>query len=311
MNELWLDELHALGRQHEMLGKGFLGLALVITDRAQHDGLPLDSATMMTKGGGQVKGAGGAKVKAILERYGIMRRLSAEGGRTSRGTPAKMRAYVEFLNRRRNAQEFDLESIMLFWVERVKDYFASMPFVLELDPAIGVKGSLRALIANVEARQKETPGATFLGTVIQHLVGAKIETALKLAPASLASHGVSVNDAKGRGGDLEQGDTVIHVTTAPGALLIEKCAANISSGLRPMIITKRERVAAAEGLIEDAGLGSRVDVLDFEQFLAINIFELSEFDSARRREAFQSIVDRYNEIVETAEGDSSLKIEIR
>lgn len=64
-----------------MLGKGFLGLALVITDNAtQPSGLPINTEEMMTKGGGQVRGAGGARVQAILSRYGIHRRLSSEGG---------------------------------------------------------------------------------------------------------------------------------------------------------------------------------------------------------------------------------------
>jgi hypothetical protein len=309
MNDDLMAELHALAKANDMLGKGFLGLALVITERAQTEGLPLDSSTLMTKGGGQVKGAGGARVARILSEYGIARRLSSEGGRTSRGTPAKMRAYVEFLNRRHN--EVDLTAVMGFWIDRVRDFFASQPFTLELDPTYGVRGAIRSLIAKVEERQKEMAGATLVGSVVQHLVAAKIETVLGLQPGEIVRHGASVNDAKGRGGDIEFGDTVVHVTTAPGQLLVEKCGANLAAGRRPIIVTGRDRVSVAEGLIDDNGHRNRIDVLDYEQFLAANIFEIGRFEAKGRREAFEAIVDRYNNIVEEAERDPSLRIVIR
>lgn len=297
-----------LAREHDMLGKGFLGLALVITDRAATDGLPMDPSRMMTAGGGQVKGAGGGRVRAILQQHGIQRRLSLEGGRTSRGTPAKMRAYVEFLNAR--AETIDLAATMAFWTNRVRDYFAGQPFVLDLDPALGVAGAVRGLVAKVEARQKEMPGATLVGTVVQHLIGAKLEIALDLPAGGVAQHGASVNDAKGRSGDLEVGDTVIHITTAPGQLLIEKCAANLNSGLRPIVITGRDRTRSAQDQIADAGLADRIDVLDYEQFLAANVFEIGRFAAEGRRSAFERIVERYNEIIDRVESDPGLRIRI-
>ncbi|MBS0480265.1 MAG: DUF4928 family protein [Proteobacteria bacterium] len=303
-----IADLDALARQHKMLGKGFLGLALIITDQAKVR-LPLDPDKMMTEGGGQVKGASGARVQAILAEAGIDRRLSSEGGRTSRGTPAKMRAYVAFLNER--ATNVDLDEVHGYWIDRVRDFFAGKPFILDLDPAVGVTGSLRGLIAKVRARESETPGVTLTGTVIQHLIGAKLEIALNVEAGSIARHGASVNDASGRGGDLELEDTVIHITTMPGQLLIEKCAANIKAGLRPMVITGRERTKTAQDIIADHGLADRVDVLDYEQFLTTNIFELGRFAPKGRRDAFGRIIDRYNEIIDRVESDPGLKIEIK
>lgn len=306
-----VDALSELSIEHQMLGKGFLGLALVITDDAMTKGLPLDPAAMMTKGGGQVKGAGGGRVSRILADHGISRRLSSEGGRTSRGTPAKMRAYVGFLNGSRDNPDFDLNTIMDFWIERVRDFFASKPFILESDPALGVSGLIRTLVAKVEERQRETVGATLVGTVIQHLVGAKIEVALGTAVGEVARHGASVNDASGRGGDLEFGDTVIHVTTAPGQQVVEKCRANLAASQRPVIVTGRNRVSTAEALIADQSLEGRIDVLDYEQFLAANVFELGRFSAAGRSEAIGRIIVRYNEIVARVETDPSLRIEFR
>lgn len=303
------EELWALAREHDLLGKGFLGLALVITDLAATKGLPINADQMMTAGGGQVKGAGGARVRTLLDQHGIQRRLSSEGGRTSRGTPAKMRAYVTFLNER--AADLDVPAVMAFWIERVRDYFGSQPFVLDLDPALGVAGAVRGLVAKVEARQREMPGATLVGTVIQHLIGAKLEIALELPAGDVARHGASVNDAKGRGGDLELGDTIIHITTAPGQLLIEKCASNLNAGLRPIVITGRERTRSAQDQIADAGLADRIDVLDYEQFLAANVFEIGRFGADGRRRAFERIVARYNEIIDRVESDPGLRITIQ
>lgn len=200
---------------------------------------------------------------------------------------------------------------MGYWIERVRDYFASQPFILDIDPALGVSGVVRNLVSQVDARQKEMPGATLVGTVVQHLIGAKLEVALGKQAGEIAKHGASVNDAKGRGGDLEIGDTVIHITTAPGQLLIEKCADNVRSGLRPIVITGRNRVVAAESLVADQGMAGRVDVLDYEQFLAANVFEIGEFDRNGRRLAFERIIDRYNEIIDRVENDPGLRIEVR
>jgi hypothetical protein len=71
-----LGELMKLARTHDMLGKGFLGVAVVITDIAKTEGLPIDTGTLMTKGGGQVRGTGGVSVpKAGEPRVALPQRL--------------------------------------------------------------------------------------------------------------------------------------------------------------------------------------------------------------------------------------------
>lgn len=302
------DDLMALAIKHKMLGKGFLGLALTITERAQRE-LPLDLSALMTEGGGQVRGAGGGAVRRILLSHGIERRLSSEGGRTSRGTPAKARALAEFIN----AHACDpalIPEIMAFWIARVRDFFAAKPFKLELDPALGVGETIRRLLDQAQKRQAETLGATTVGTVVQHLVGAKLEIRLGRPERSIAMHGASVNDASQRSGDLEIGDSAVHVTTAPSQLLIEKCATNARNGLRPIIVTSADRTTFARTLLSDAGIGTRVDVFDYEQFLAANVFEMGGFEPNGRKRALVQIVDRYNAIIDSVEGDPGLRIEL-
>ncbi len=79
-------------------------------------------------------------------------------------------------------------------------------------------------------------------------------------------HGASVADAPTeRSGDFVINNTIIHCTTMPSALLIEKCKANLRGGCHPVIITIFERVHMALNLAEDAGLAGRVEVWDIQQ----------------------------------------------
>lgn len=309
MSDLF-EDLMQLSRDNGMLGKGFLGVALVITDIARSEGLPIDLTTLMTSGGGQVRGTGGDRVKRILSEHGIYRRLSSEGGRTSRGTPSKAKAYATFLNERMSPDASLLADVMQFWIARVQDYFASKPFVIKLDPALGITATIRELIGQVQERQRETAGSTLVGTVIQHLVGAKVEVRLNIDAGQVARHGASVKDDGRRTGDFEIGDTVIHVTTMPGQLLVEKCKANVQAGLRPIIVTGSDRVIFAKTLMSDSGFEGRIDVFDYEQFLAANVFEIGRFEASGRREAFSQILDRYNSIIAEVENDPGLRIEL-
>ena len=71
--------------QQRFKGRGPLCVALVMTQHARTMGLPLDTANLLTEGGGQVFGLGRGAVQTALGRHGITRVLAAEGGRTSRG----------------------------------------------------------------------------------------------------------------------------------------------------------------------------------------------------------------------------------
>ena len=74
-----------------------------------------------------------------------------------------------------------------------------------------------------------------------HLIAAKL--CLILPEGSFEIHGASVADGPtDRNGDFVIGNTVIHCTTMPGALLIEKCKANLRAGCHSVIITIFDRV---------------------------------------------------------------------
>ena len=307
MKEDHEKRLREFASSHSFLGsKGPLCVALVITRTAIRNGLPLDTAKLVTSAQGQVLGLGKAAVQAILRAHGITRILAAEGGRTSRGSIGNMQDYVAFLNA--NA-DIDLPKAESWWVDQVRAFFESAPLKLRVDTGMSLKSCLAGIFEEAKRRQSENRGSTVLGAVMQHLVGAKLEV---LYPETTISHsGYSVADAPtGRSGDFQIGDSVIHVTTAPVPLLIEKCSENLGKGLRPVIISTREGSAMAESLAEQEGNAGRIEVLDVVQFLVANMLEWTAFEGSKRRDTFQGLIDRYNRIVDTCETDPSLKIEI-
>ncbi|WP_374469941.1 DUF4928 family protein [Phenylobacterium sp.] len=295
-------ELDALG----LKTKGPLGVALVVVARASTEPFPLDTSRFLTPRGGQVKGAGGPAVARILKKHGIVRRLAAEAGRTSRGSIMAMEALVGLLNRWAAEGHLDLEAVEAYWVDRVRDYFASTPISFRMDPAFGFTATVRGLMEQAAARQRESNGTMVVGTVMQHLVGAALEMAMPGVPVT--HHPSNQNDASGRGGDFDIGDAVLHVTGSPSEALLAKCRDNLERGWRPVIITTRNGIVTAEVLAEAAGIAGRVDMIDFEQFIATNAQLRGHFGSGDSRSAMLGLIDRYNLIVGKVETDPSLRI---
>jgi hypothetical protein len=298
--------LSAFAKKHKFAGKGPLSVALFITQKARL-GLPLNSAKLLTQGGGQIEGLGPAAVQAVLSKHGITRILSQEAGRTSRGSIGKMRTYVEFLNQHVNRADLDL--VERFWVGRVREFFAGKPFKFRVDEALSVRAAIRDILQQAKDRQKEIKGARYEGTMLQHLVGAKLDLVLGLG--KIEHHAASEADqADDRAGDFIIGDVAVHVTTSASESLIRKCAANLSVGLHPVIVTLPSKAAVADSIAETAGVQNRVDILDIEQFLAANLHERALFDSAKRRPKTLELISRYNALIDEFEADPSLKIEL-
>jgi hypothetical protein len=303
-------DLAAFTTMYAFRGKGPLSVALVVTQHAKKMGLPLDAEKLLTEGGGQVLGLGKGAVQAILKRHDISRVLASEGGRTSRGSLNNMREYVGFLNALNIKGKVDLDSIEAFWIERVHEFFAGKPFKIKLDTSRSLRTVVRDVIAQAVERQKTTPGMYYAGAVLQHLVGAKLDSAL--GKGRFEHNSFSTADAPGgRAGDFFIGDVALHVTTSPGEAVIEKCRDNLNDGNRPMLVTLQHGLTVAEGLAANVGLGDRIDIFEVEQFVALNLYELGKFGADGRKTAVTDLVDRYNEIVEEFETDPSLRIELR
>ena len=301
------SRLATFAEKNSFKGKSALCVALVVTQHAQREGLPLDAESLLTESTGQVAGLGKASVQAILGQHGIERVLAEEGGRTSRGSVGKMRSYVAFLNVLNEDALIDLPAIENWWIERIREFWDAQPFRLSFDTSKSLRAIFRDLLQQVEKRQQQTPGATYVGTVIQHLVGAKLDIVL----GGITHHGASeADEGTGRDADFLLGDVAIHVTTAPGEALIRKCRRNLANSIKPLIVTTAEGLVIAQVLARQAGVADRIDVLDIEQFLTCNLYEHGRFDSSGRRQMAVDLVASYNRLVSDHEREPGLHINL-
>ena len=302
------EKLRLFQSENNIVTKGPLSVVVQFTRMVREKEFPLDPSDFKTEKEGQVAGLGGGNLKKILRDHGITQQLSSEGGRTSRGSMGLMIKYVDFLNTWNAEEPVNFDEIEAFWAEQVREYFRNQPFVLTADASKTVGANLDELFEQARKRQKQNPGTQYLGTVLQHLVAAKL--CLILPEGSFEIHGASVADAPtARSGDFVINKTIIHCTTSVGDLLINKCKANIANGFRPVIITIFERVQTALNQIEDAGLSGRIEVWDIQQFLSSNIHEHSLFDEGKKNATLGTIIENYNQIVHEKETDPSLRIE--
>ena len=192
-------------------------------------------------------------------------------------------------------------------IERIREFWNAQPFRLSFDTSKSLRAIFRDLLQQVEKRQRQTPGATYAGTVIQHLVGAKLDIVL----GGITHHGASeADEGTGRDADFLLGDVAIHVTTAPGEALIRKCGRNLANSIKPLIVTTAEGLAVAQGLARQAGVADRIDVLDIEQFLTCNLYQHGRFESSGRRKMAKDLVASYNRLVSDYEGEPSLHINL-
>jgi hypothetical protein len=304
------NELSAFYTDHQFNAKGKLCVALVVTQQAKITGLPLNPDTLYTEGGGQVLGLGRGPVQAVLARHNITKVLAKEGGRTSRGSIGAMRDYVTFLNALNSKTSINLEEVELFWIEKVNVFFTAKPLKIKLDNSQSLRSLVKDLISQAEIKQKTSQGVYYVGALMQHLVGAKLDCALGTGKFTHNSFSTS-DDQTGRNGDFFIGDTAIHVTTTPSEALIARCKENLENSFRPVIVTSKKGVLVAEGLAENISLEKRVDIFEIEQFISLNIYENSKFAASGRRVAVNDMVTRYNEIVEEFETDPSLLIDLQ
>lgn len=291
----------------KFLKKGGLCVALVITQTAKERGLPLSPESLRTEEGGQVAGLGRAAVQKILEAHGIDKVLAEEGGRTSRGSLGLMAAYVEVLNKLHAKNKVRLDEAFGWWIEKVRSHFASEGPKFRFDSGKSLRANIEDLLKQAAEVQANAGGTNYVGAMLQHLVGAKLDVVLGLG--KIVHHGASVADhSTSRKGDFHIDGAAIHVTTNPSEALIRKCDDNLRDGLRPVIVSIGEGVPGAAFLLKNSSIADRVDVLDAIQFLTANVYERSLFNSGACKVTLGELLTRYNEIVTLCESDPTLLV---
>lgn len=303
------EELVKFAAKNQFDSVGPLAMTLIVTDRAIRDGLPMNPDSLLTPQGGSVSGLSGKAANKIFERYGIEAFFGTESGRTSRGMPTKMKCFVEILNELSSDDSFEILKVQEWWVDRAHKFFLEQPFSVSFDEAKSVQSVFSELLQKAIERQRKIPGTTYVGTVLQHLVGAKLATISD--EIVIEHHGASSADAPtARSGDFIINETVIHVTTSPSEHLIKKCAENLSAGLRPIIVTTPDGARGAQNSARMQGIEDRIDIVEISQFLATNVYERSQFTAKNRRVAIESIIREYNRIIQTVENNPSLMVQI-
>ncbi len=186
-------------------------------------------------------------------------------------------------------------------------YFLKKQVEFHFDPGKSLRSNIEDLLQQAEEVQENAGGTNYVGAMLQHLVGAKLDVVLGVG--KLRHRGFSVADhSTDRQGDFQVEAVAIHVTTHPTEALVRKCAANLRAGLRPLIVTLGEGVNGAAFLLKTAQLADRVDVLDVAQFLTANVYERSLFQTAACKVTLAKLIERYNEIVSSCETDPSLRV---
>jgi len=294
-------------KQPKFLRRGGLCVALVVTRTARDTRLPLKPESLRTDEGGQVAGLGKAAVQKILSDHGITKVLAEEGGRTSRGSLGLMEDYVEVLNALNKEGQLNLEEAEIWWIEKVRLHFASEGPKFHFDPGKSLRANIEDLLFQAQEVQENSGGTNYVGAMLQHLVGAKLDVIL--GPGKVKHYGFSVADqSTERKSDFQVNLVAIHVTIYPTEALIRKCVENLKEGLRPLIVTSGEGVDGASYLLRSSGLTDRVDVLDAGQFLTTNVYERSLFHAAEYKVTLTRLLERYNEIVSSCETDPVLHI---
>ena len=177
------------------------------------------------------------------------------------------------------------------------------------DTGKSLRANINDLLDQASELQVTGGGTNYVGAMLQHLVGAKLD--IVLGQGKLHHHGFSVADqSTDRKADYQVEAVAIHVTTHPTEALVRKCGDNIKAGLKPLIITLGEAVRPADFILKTFELNDRVDVLDAAQFLTANVYERSLFKAAECKVTLAALLARYNAIVDECETDPSLRVKL-
>ncbi|MCY3891831.1 MAG: DUF4928 family protein [Acidimicrobiaceae bacterium] len=274
---------------------------------------PLEESKWFT--GTQVSLLGGSRINKILARHDEARTLASEGGRTSRGSQELARGFQAAVNESSAADALSaasqqtrtdvVNSLLAAMVARIRtDFFDRQRLRIEYrshEPTSAVISQL------LEAASRR--GGNASGAVAQHVVGAAL--CLHFPNMEIDNHSYTTADEQtGRVGDFIVGSAALHVTTAPGEALMHKCEANLARDLRPIVLTLRERVAAAEGLAGNFSIADLISVRDVGEFVSDAVDISARFVRSEMAARLRELLDTYNVRVAATEPDPSLQVEI-
>lgn len=181
-------------RGSDLPPRGAIAVALIVLERLR-DTYELDFESHLTERGGQIAGVSPRALQQILDRHGIHRVFSGEGGRTNRGNHVVVRSMLEAL-RNGGLDEIDpsdrnrtLDRLQRFLVEH-----GVIPHLnrTKLRCSYRADQTVRAVIDSVLEAARERNQQAY---VAQHLVGAKLAIRYRETPeVRVPIHAVSAAD---------------------------------------------------------------------------------------------------------------------
>jgi len=296
----------ALRRYHGIPAKGTLAGALVVLNRLKTK-CELNIEAHTAKGKSQIVGASGAAVRKILVEFNETRPLLVEGGRTNRGLRGDIASLLAALKKAELCKELPqnrvraIEQMQAFLVKQIQDIHARSRIEIDFDPSSTSQQFVKTVLSAAHELGKHGP-------VSEYLVGAKLQ--LRFPMHTIENKISSAADQpRGRSGDFQIGDTVFHVTVAPGPLVYEKCRTNISNGLRVYLLVPEVTAVGAKQNADQIAEG-KIAVVSIEAFVSQNIDELGQFDSKLEKHEIARLLFLYNQRVDQVEHDKSLLIKI-
>jgi len=295
----WLDSCVRKKR----LSRNTIAVGMVVLDHLRHKCPAVKSEVMSD--GGELRGSR-AGLGAVLNRYGLPGSFLKEATTRQAHQDAQrlfeLYQWGEALKGLHNDEKEQLlmDSITILtakakeWLDRPN---------LKFD--INRLASPTAWIHLILDKSKGLSG----GIVEQHLVGAKLQK--RHENCSIPNHPAHSADVQTeRLGDFSIHDVVYHVTAAPSQAVIQKCAANIRAGKRPILLIPQDKKAAASGFAELENLEHQISVISIEDFIAVNIIEISSNEKTDFLQILIDIIEIYNKRLADVETDMSLRIEI-
>lgn len=301
VTENWWDSIPERSRN-----KGTIAGGLVLIENLREE-LDFNIESQKATRSDQLRNAGATNVQEILSRYGEMRILSKEGGRTNRGLMKSLEPLLQLLSETGievlSLKERDkaLESMQEFLAARAKDILNSEKISFDYIAGMTSREVVGNILESARRRQKA-------GEVAEYLVGAKL--ALRFPKHEIRNSASSAADLQSEEhGDFQLNDCIFHVSVAPNSGHYVKCLDNLANGLRVFFLVPDKKLEGTRQ-IADSDLNGRVSVESIESFVAQNIEELSDFSSTKVAKNMRRLLKKYNERLTKVETDLSLQIKI-
>lgn len=296
----WLNSCIRKGR----LSRNTIAVGMVALDHLRQK-CPLIKSDVISEGG-ELKGSR-VGLGSLLEKYGIPKNFLKEV--TTRQAPQDAQRLLELFNWGEkmiglSSDERDslLSDLITLLTDKAKEWLSRPNLKLDVNRL----ESPSAWIHLILEKSKGISG----GIVEQHLVGAKLQK--RFEGCLIPNHPAHSADAQTeRLGDFSIHKTVYHITAAPSQALIHKCSANLRAGKHPILLVPQEKRATAVAFAEQEHLESQISIISIEDFVTVNIIEIS---SDKKRDFFQilqEIIEIYNKRLSEVETDMSLRIEVK